>query len=83
VGAFFNVWAVVGLAVVAGAYVVGAALGAISIAARESSPGLALRIAVAFPLMHLSYGAGFLWELVRRLATPTARPRRVRATIRS
>ncbi len=77
VAAFFNVWAARGLLLVSGLYVGGAALSAISAAVREGTPGLAFRIAIAFPYMHLSYGVGFLWELVRRVARPPARPARV------
>lgn len=83
VAAWFDVWAAIALMLVVGSYVIGAAAAAISAAARRSAPGLAVRIAAAFPIMHIAYGVGFLWELVRRLARPLRRARRARVAIRS
>lgn len=80
VAAWFNVWAAMALTLVVGAYVTGAVASAILTAVRNSSPGLAARMAVAFPCMHVSYGLGFVWECLLRLVrapgrigrTPTA-----------
>lgn len=83
VAAWFSSLAAIALALVAGSYVLAAAVAAISTAARSSSPGLAVKLAVAFPSMHLSYGAGFFWECLMHLLRPLGRDRRVPASNRS
>lgn len=67
VAAWFTVWAGIGLGLVLGLYAFGAVASAILAARRNPSPGLAGRMAVAFPCMHVSYGIGFVWECLLRL----------------
>jgi GT2 family glycosyltransferase len=82
VAAWFSTLAVLGLLLVVGSYVLGAVVAAISIAMHESSPG-ALRIAAAFPCMHISYGLGFFWECLRHLVRPRDRGRHLPVADRS
>jgi succinoglycan biosynthesis protein ExoA len=83
VAAWFTVWAAIALVLVLGLYMIGAVASAVMTARRNPSPGLAGRMALAFPCMHVSYGVGFVWECLLRLVRRPGSARRTLAAIGS
>jgi succinoglycan biosynthesis protein ExoA len=65
-------WALVPLAAVAGAYLLAALAAAVHAAVRERRLALAGLLPLVFPALHLAYGAGTAWGLVRVAAVRAA-----------